>query len=83
MIIAVLGGVGIFLLGMTVMTDGLKAMAGSALGTVLTKAAATPLRGAFWGAFVTLLVQSSSATTMRPRAPGRACQALVPRFMIT
>ena len=64
MIIAVLGGVGIFLLGMTVMTDGLKAMAGSALGTVLTKAAATPLRGAFWGAFVTLLVQSSSATTM-------------------
>ena len=64
MLITVLGGVGIFLLGMTIMTDGLKAMAGSALGTVLTKAAATPLRGAFWGAIVTLLVQSSSATTM-------------------
>jgi phosphate:Na+ symporter len=31
---------------------------------VLSKAAATPLRGAFWGAVVTLLVQSSSATTM-------------------
>jgi len=31
---------------------------------VLTKAAATPLRGAFWGGIVTLLVQSSSATTM-------------------
>src|SRR3974377_742221 len=64
MIIAVLGGVGIFLLGMTIMTDGLKAMAGSALGTVLTKAAATPLRGAFWGALGTLLVHASSATTM-------------------
>jgi phosphate:Na+ symporter len=49
---------------MTVMTDGLKAMAGSALRTVLSKAAATPLSGAFWGAIVTLLVQSSSATTM-------------------
>lgn len=63
-IIAILGGVGLFLLGMTVMTDGLKALAGSALRTVLGKAAATPLSGAFWGAIVTLLVQSSSAVTM-------------------
>jgi phosphate:Na+ symporter len=62
--ISILGGVGLFLLGMTVMTDGLKAMAGSALRTVLGKAAATPLRGAFWGAIATLIVQSSSATTM-------------------
>ena len=62
--ISVLGGVGLFLLGMTVMTEGLKALAGSALRTVLSKAAATPLRGSFWGALVTLLVQSSSATTM-------------------
>jgi phosphate:Na+ symporter len=49
---------------MTVMTEGLKALAGSSLRTVLSKAAATPLLGAFWGAVVTLLVQSSSATTM-------------------
>ena len=62
--ISVLGGVGLFLLGMTVMTEGLKAVAGSALRTVLGKAAATPLLGSFWGALVTLLVQSSSATTM-------------------
>jgi phosphate:Na+ symporter len=62
--IAILGGVGLFLLGMTVMTDGLKALAGSALRTVLGKAAATPLSGAVWGAVVTLLVQSSSAVTM-------------------
>ncbi len=62
--IAILGGVGLFLLGMTVMTDGLKALAGSALRTVLGHAAATPASGAFWGAIVTLLVQSSSAVTM-------------------
>lgn len=62
--ISILGGVGLFLLGMTVMTDGLKALAGSGLRTVLAKAAATPLRGAFWGAIATLIVQSSSATTM-------------------
>lgn len=63
-LIQLLGGVGLFLLGMGVMTDGLRTMAGSALRSVLARAAATPARGAFWGALVTLLVQSSSATTM-------------------
>jgi phosphate:Na+ symporter len=62
--ISILGGVGLFLLGMTVMTAGLKSLAGSGLRTVLRKAAATPRRGSFWGALVTLLVQSSSATIM-------------------
>jgi phosphate:Na+ symporter len=62
--ISVLGGVGLFLLGMSVMTSGLKALAGSGLRAALSKAAATPLSGAFWGALVTLIVQSSSATTM-------------------
>jgi phosphate:Na+ symporter len=62
--ISILGGVGLFLLGMTVMTSGLKALAGTGLRAMLSSAAATPLSGAFWGAVVTLLVQSSSATTM-------------------
>lgn len=62
--IVILGGIGLFLLGMTVITDNMKALAGSALRTVLGKAAATPLSGAFWGAVVILLVQSSSAVTM-------------------
>jgi phosphate:Na+ symporter len=39
-------------------------VAGPGLRTTLRKAAATPLSGTFWGAFVTLIVQSSSATTM-------------------
>lgn len=64
MTVAILGGVGLFLLGMSVMTEGLKAVAGPSLRRVLARAAATPLRGTFWGAVVTLLVQSSSATTM-------------------
>ncbi|MFD2675816.1 Na/Pi cotransporter family protein [Camelimonas lactis] len=63
-LVAILGGVGLFLLGMTVMTDSLKSLAGSSLRAVLGKAAATPVSGAFWGAIVTLLVQSSSAVTM-------------------
>jgi phosphate:Na+ symporter len=56
--------VGLFLLGMAVMTDGLKALAGTALKTVIEKAAARPLLGTFSGAIITLIVQSSSATTM-------------------
>lgn len=62
--IAIIGGLGLFLLGMSVMTDGLKALAGSALRDVLARASATPFRGAFFGALVTMAVQSSSATTM-------------------
>lgn len=62
--VSVLGGVGLFLLGMSVMTVGLKALAGPGLRATLSKMAATPFSGAFWGAFVTLIVQSSSATTM-------------------
>jgi phosphate:Na+ symporter len=62
--VAIVGGIGFFLLGMAVMTDGLKALAGSALRTVLAKATTTSLSGTAWGAIVTLLVQSSSATTM-------------------
>jgi phosphate:Na+ symporter len=62
--ISVLGGVGLFLLGMSVMTTGLKALAGSGLRAALSRAARTPLSGAFWGALVTLIIQSSSATTM-------------------
>jgi phosphate:Na+ symporter len=61
---SIIGGVGLFLLGMTVMTSGLKELAGPALRTVLGRAVGTPVRGFFWGAIVTLLVQSSSATTM-------------------
>src|SRR3974377_1728641 len=62
--VSVLGGVGLFLLGMSVMTAGLKGLAGPRVRPGLSKAAATPLSGAFWGAVVTLIVQSSSATTM-------------------
>jgi phosphate:Na+ symporter len=67
--IPIAGGIGFFLLGMAVMTDGLRALAGSALRIVLVKATATSLRGTMWGAVVTLLVQSSSATTMTMIGP--------------
>jgi phosphate:Na+ symporter len=59
-----LGGVGLFLLGMILMTDGLKAVAGDALRKVLGRFVSGPLSALFSGATVTALVQSSSATTL-------------------
>lgn len=64
MITLVLGGVGLFLLGMLLMTEGLKAIAGSALNKVLANFTRTPLIGMLSGATMTALVQSSSVTTL-------------------
>jgi phosphate:Na+ symporter len=58
------GGVGLFLLGMWLMTDGLKLAAGSALERILARSTGTPLRGLASGTLITALVQSSSAVTV-------------------
>jgi phosphate:Na+ symporter len=59
-----LGGIGLFLLGMVLLTDGLKAVAGQALQQALVRFTGTPVKAFASGALVTLLVQSSSATTV-------------------
>ncbi len=59
-----LGGLGLFLLGMLLMTDGLKQAAGPMLGRVLGSSTQTRWRGLFSGMLVTALVQSSSAVTV-------------------
>ena len=59
-----LGGVGLFLLGMVLLTDGLKAFAGAALQQGLVRFTGTPAKAFASGALVTLMVQSSSATTV-------------------
>lgn len=61
---ALLGGLGLFLLGMLLMTDGLKQAAGPALGRLLTSSTQTRLRGLLSGITVTAVVQSSSAVTV-------------------
>lgn len=56
-----LGGLGLLLLGMGMMTDGLKAAAGNSLAAVLERSTQTRLRAALTGFSITALVQSSSA----------------------
>jgi phosphate:Na+ symporter len=61
---SLIGGVGLFLLGMILLTDGLKAAAGDALRRWLTDFTGGPLKALLSGAGITALVQSSSATTL-------------------
>ena len=58
------GGVGLFLLGMWLMTDGLKLAAGPALERILARSTGTRLRGLASGTLITAVVQSSSAVTV-------------------
>lgn len=59
-----LGGLGLFLLAIALITEGLKVAAGSALRDILARSTRTPLRGVAFGALVTGIVQSSSAVTV-------------------
>ncbi|MCH9740521.1 MAG: Na/Pi symporter [Epsilonproteobacteria bacterium] len=57
-----IGGVGLFLLGMTIMTDGLKQLAGGHIRAALMRFTNSPTSGAMTGAVSTMILQSSSAT---------------------
>ena len=59
-----LGGLGMFLLAVTMITDGLKATAGPALRELLANWTRSPLHGIFSGVAITAIVQSSSAVTV-------------------
>lgn len=58
------GGLGLFLLGMGLMTDGLRLSAGPALPRILAEATRTRAHALGSGMLVTALVQSSSAVTV-------------------
>lgn len=60
----VLGGIGLFLLGMSLLTDGLQAVAGDALRDGLRRFTRHRLAAVATGAVATAVVQSSSATSL-------------------
>lgn len=57
-------GLALFLYGMDIMGDSLKKSAGSSLKTFLGKMTTNPIKGFLLGLLVTLVIQSSSATTV-------------------
>ncbi len=63
-ILGLLGGLALFLYGMSLMSDGLERRAGNQLKTILYKLSSSPMRGLILGLVVTAVIQSSSATTV-------------------
>jgi len=61
---AFIGGLGIFLFGLRNMSDGLQAVAGDRMRTILERGTRNPLLGVLTGIVVTGLIQSSTATTV-------------------
>lgn len=60
----IVGGLGLFLFGMTLMSDAIKSVAGNRLRFFLTALTRNRFAAVLLGALATMLVQSSSATTV-------------------
>ena len=63
-IIGLFGGMGMFLYGMEMMSDGMKMTAGNSMRAILKKLTSNRFIAVFVGAFITMIIQSSSATTV-------------------
>lgn len=63
-IIPFVGGLGMFIYGMQIMASGLENAAGNKMKTLLEALTKTKLLGVLLGAFITAVIQSSSATTV-------------------
>ncbi|MBQ5917285.1 MAG: Na/Pi cotransporter family protein [Lachnospiraceae bacterium] len=62
--LTMIGGLAMFLYGMSAMGDGLAKLAGGKLERILEKLTSNPIMGVFLGFVVTAVIQSSSATTV-------------------
>lgn len=64
MMLAILGGIGLFLLGMQMMTGALKELAGDFIKVWMNRFAGGTGRAIFSGAFITAIIQSSTAVML-------------------
>lgn len=63
-ILGLLGGLALFLYGMQMMSSGLEAVAGDRMKSILEKLTANRFIGILVGCLITMVIQSSSATTV-------------------
>ena len=63
-LVPVIGGLGIFMLGLEFMSDGIHNLAVNRMRAWLAKIAGTPLKGLFAGTLITGVLQSSTAMTV-------------------
>jgi len=64
LIMGLFGGLAIFIFGMEMMSEGMKKSAGNKMRVILAALTKNPVIALFVGAFVTMVIQSSSATTV-------------------
>jgi len=63
-LVPVIGGLGIFMLGLEFMSNGIQALAVNKMRVLLAKIAGTPGKGVLAGTFITGVIQSSTAMTV-------------------
>jgi len=63
-ILKVLGSLGLFLYGMTLLSESLQKVAGDKMRSILAAMTSNSLKRVFTGLFITAIIQSSSATTV-------------------
>lgn len=63
-VLALLGGLALFLYGMQMISTGLEAAAGNRMKSILEKLTSNRVKGVLFGAAITAVIQSSSATTV-------------------
>ena len=63
-IVPVIGGLGIFMLGLEFMSNGIQSLAVNKMRALLAKFAGTPAKGVVAGTFITGIIQSSTAMTV-------------------
>lgn len=64
LVFSVIGGVALFILGMTIMTDGLRHAAGERLRVILFRATRNRMAGVGFGSLLGFLIHSSAASVM-------------------
>ncbi|WP_117190030.1 Na/Pi cotransporter family protein [Rhizobium terrae] len=63
-LVPVIGGLGIFMLGLEFMANGIQALSVNRMREFLAKTAGTPIKGVLAGTFITGVIQSSTAMTV-------------------
>ncbi len=63
-LVPVIGGLGIFMLGLEFMSNGIQALSVNKMRAFLAKAAGTPIKGVLAGTLITGVIQSSTAMTV-------------------
>jgi len=62
--LTLVGSLGLFLYGMKLMSEALQKIAGDNMRNILAKMTSNPVKGVFTGLLITVVIQSSSATTV-------------------